>query len=171
MKKLINIFIAFAILLTGVISCQKEDVPAQKEENPTPNETVGGINSRLVGEWHLFKTLSDGIEVNQDIDVYLSINADCSFELYQKSGTQSERYFKYTGTCSSEDDILSGKYSDGMPWGAKYTFKFILGGMLLESYNMIEIQHYNKAAIPDEVKAEATLITTRSAVFSGTPIL
>jgi hypothetical protein len=36
---------------------------------------------------------------------------------------------------------------------------------------MIEIQHYNKAAIPDEVKAEATLITTRSAVFSGTPIL
>ena len=57
MKKLINIFTAFAILLIGAVSCQKEDVPAQKEENPTPNETVGGINSRLVGEWHLFKTL------------------------------------------------------------------------------------------------------------------
>ena len=129
------------------------------------------INQKLVGEWHLSKALSDGIEINQDIDVYLCINADCSFELYQKSGTQTERYEKYIGTCSSENDILNGVYSNGKPWGSKYTFTFVTDGMILKSYNLIEEQQYSKVTIPEEVKAEATLVNTKSAVSTGNPIL
>lgn len=163
MKKLINIFIGFAVLSIMAISCQKEEAPEL-----TP---VLEISERLVGEWQLFRALSDGIEVNQDIDVYLCINADCSFELYQKSGTQTERYDKYIGTCSSENDILSGVYNNGKPWGSKYTFTFIVDGMILKSYNLIEVQQYSKVTIPEEVKAEATLVNTKSAVSTGNPIL
>ena len=105
--------------------------------------------------------------------MYLCINADCTFELYQKSGTQSERYEKYTGTCSSENGILSGVYSNGKPWGSKYTFSFtfIVDGMILKSYNLIEVQQYYKVTIPEKVKAEATLVNTKSAVSTGNPIL
>lgn len=165
MKKLINIFIAFAVLAIGAVSCQKEELP---EVAPTLE-----IDQKLVGEWQLHRALSDGIQVNQDIDVYLCINADCTFELYQKSGTQSERYEKYTGTCSSENGILSGVYSNGKPWGSKYTFSFtfIVDGMILKSYNLIEVQQYYKVTIPEKVKAEATLVNTKSAVSTGNPIL
>ena len=164
MKKLF--YFAAAALLSLAVSCQKE------EELPEVEPALE-IDQRLVGEWQLHRALSDGIQINQDIDVYLCINADCTFELYQKSGTQSERYEKYTGTCSSENNILNGVYSNGKPWGSKYTFSFIfiVDGMILESYNMIEVQQYYKVTIPEKVKAEATLVNTKSAVSTGNPIL
>ena len=116
MKKIFYImFAAVAICLTA--ACQKEEIKDSSIMNPA-----------FVGEWHLSTVEVDGALQDYPYDVYLSINSDCTFELYQKSGTQM-RYTKFTGTCKLVDDILSGIYSSGKSWGDSYT-AMVVGDML-----------------------------------------
>ena len=105
------------------------------------------------------------------IDIYLCINSDCTFELYQKSGTQSVRYDKFTGTCKTEDGVLTGIYSNGKPWGGKYIFKVTADELLLKTTNLLEEQKYKKVQIPSDVKENANLALTKAAGAESTPIL
>ena len=107
----------------------------------------------------------------KDLDIYLCINADSTFELYQKSGTQETRYDMYTGTCYTENGVLTGVYSDGMPWGGKYTYAKTIDGILLRTTQDLEEQKYISCQIPAEVREDANLINTRSASAAGSPIL
>ena len=161
MRNLTYLLAAFAALICMAVSCEKTSEPVPQ----------GHIDSKLVGEWHLLGAKAEGVTISSDIDVYLVIGSDCSFELYQKSGTQSVRYDKFTGTCTSEGNILSGKYSNGDAWGSRYTYSFTIDGLLLESYNRLEEQRYAKAETPSDVKVNANCVTTKSAAISGAPVL
>lgn len=156
MKRLINIFIGFAALVCAASSCQKEEVTVKPE-----------IDSNIVGEWELDSTIADGEEIS-NVSAYLSINQDGSFELYQQTGSQNLRYVMYKGTCSSKDNILSGTYSDGTPWGDRYSYRLEGDKLILTTYNLIETQTYVKAEIPAEVKENAD---TKSISDDVTPIL
>ena len=159
MKKALNIIIGLAAIAMTMISCQKEEL------------TKGSVDASIVGEWHLNEVTVEGTAVMEGIDVYLCINSDCTFELYQKSGTQSVRYDKYTGTCRTEDGILTGVYSNGKPWGGKYVFKATADVLTLKTTNLLEEQKYQKTLIPSEVKENANLALTKATGAESTPIL
>jgi hypothetical protein len=144
MKKIFNImFAAVAICLTA--ACQKEEIKDI-------------VDPAIVGEWHLSTVEVDGAVQKYSYDVYFAINNDGTFELYQKSGTQT-RYTKFTGTCRSEGNVLSGVYSSGTPWGTSYT-ALVSGGMLvLTSADGVEVQEYTKESLSQEEKLAADIST------------
>ena len=145
MKKIFNIMIAaVAICLTA--ACQKEIT------------NVSVISPEYVGEWHLSTVEVDGALQDYPYDVYLSINSDCTFELYQKSGTQM-RYTKFTGTCRSEGKILTGIYSSGEKWGDAYTADVLGNTLILTSSDGIEIQEYVKEPLSQAEKQNASVST------------
>lgn len=157
MKRLIYILTAFAALMAA--SCEK----AGNDVAPAT------LDPSVVGEWHLTRMMAED-NVNEDIpDVYLDINPDGTFELYQKSGTQSLRHDKFTGTCYTKDGILGGVYSNGDEWGSKWEYTITLDGLILRSFNMIEENMYVKAEIPQEVRDNANEVYAKA--YSTDPIL
>ena len=146
MKKILNImFAAVAICLSA--ACQKDEIK-------------DSVDSAIVGEWHLSTVEVNGTVQIYSYDVYLTIHSDCTFELYQKSGTQT-RYTKFTGTCKSEGRVLSGVYVSGTPWGESYTTTVSDNTLTLTSSNGIEIQEYTRESLALEEKLAAD-ISTRS---------
>ena len=114
MKTLKSILFAGIMALLCMTSCSKET---------SDTEPARKVSANVTGQWHLIEELCEGIQVKDGADVYLYVNADCTFELYQKSGTQT-RFTRYEGICYSDGDRLIGEYSDGTPWGAEYSVSF-----------------------------------------------
>ena len=155
MKKIFNIMFA-AVAICFSAACQKEEI----------KDTV---NSAIVGEWHLSTVEVDGTIQKYAIDVYLTINSDCTFELYQKSGTEM-RYTKYSGSCKTEGNIFTGKYISGRPLnGAPYTFSIEGGNLILMTADGLEVQEYTKGSLSQEDKLAADIST--KAVSEVAPIL
>ena len=158
MKRTFNIIIGIAALVLATVSCQKESTAPK------------AIDSTVVGEWHLVGAKAEGVSIFKDLDIYLCINADSTFELYQKSGSQEFRYDLHTGTCYTQNGVLTGVYSDGMPWGGKYVYTKTTNGIILKTTNDIEVQRYISCQIPVEIKANANP-RTKSADSALSPIL
>lgn len=128
--------LAAAVCLAA--SCQKEEML---------------LEASLLGTWHLEGTTVEGEELDAKVaDVYLVLNADGSFALYQKTGSQSDRYDLYTGVCSAEDGILSGTYESGDSWGSSYKYKVTGNTLTLKSSDNLEEQVYTKASLPTNIK-------------------
>ena len=158
MKRFIYIISIFAAL-AAFAGCEKSDIKIDLAVDP-----------ELVGEWMLTETVADGCVISDIPSIYLSINADGTFELYQKSGTQSVRYDKFTGGCHTSDGLLKGVYSTGQPWASAWEYSFTQTGMLLQSFNLLEIDLYDRVEIPEDVRKNANEITAKSAC-DATPIL
>ena len=145
--------IAAAVCLAA--SCQKED------QAPT-------LDKKLVGTWHLAETVVDGETLDsKTADVYLVLNSDCTFALYQKTGSQTDRYDLYTGECSAEDGILTGTYASGTPWGSSYKYKVTGSSLTLTSSDLMEEQVYDKASLPEGIKVN----TDTKSAETAAPIL
>ena len=155
MKRFIYIISCIAAAVMMVSSCEKETVEVSKVDNA------------VAGVWHLTSSTAEGTTFNQ-YDVYLHLSPEGYFELYQK-GTSQSRYDKYTGTFTTEDGIINGEYSDGMPWGSKYTYIVKDQTLVLKSFNLIEEQQYKKSELPEEVVDNANAVVTKSE--GNTPIL
>ena len=64
-------------------------------------------------------TLTKAMQIgDQTVDVYMAFKADNTFDMWQFIG--AGRYQKYSGTWTLTDDMLTGKYSDGVQWGNIY---------------------------------------------------
>ena len=150
--------IGIAAITLMAAGCGKESV--------TPQESM---EAALVGEWHLAQTEVDGTVLDTQSDVYLAINSDCTFELYQKSGDML-RYTKFTGSCSLKGNKLSGTYSDGTPWGSIYTAEVDGAVLILTNETQNEVQKYNKEAISEEIKDEAD-VKSNAYTYDVEPIL
>lgn len=137
------------VALTSTVSCTKEDRNADRNV----------MDASIAGEWQLTEIKAEGIVISEGLESYLAINADGRFELYQKSGTQTIRFDKFTGTCSYQEGLLSGTYSDGEPWASRYRVTFEEDTLVLTSYNLLEIKKYEKTSIPEDVKENANTIT------------
>jgi hypothetical protein len=145
MKKIIVKIFALLSLVAAFVGCQKD------ETNPEL--------AKVTGQWHY----NNGQTGATLVDVYLVFNADNSFELYQKLGEGA--YRKYTGTFAIENNLLSGKYSDGTPWAAAYTVKND-GGFLYLTSNVVteHMMRCVKKEVPadilnhydDDTKADAS---------------
>lgn len=155
MKRITNIILTIAAAVCLAASCQKED------KAPT-------LDKALVGTWHLESTVVEDTELDATlVDVYLVLNSDCTFALYQKTGSQTDRYDLYTGVCSAEGGILTGTYASGTPWGSSYKYKVSGSSLTLTSSDNMEEQVYDKESLPENIKVNAD---TKS-VESISPIL
>lgn len=134
MKRLLFIAI-FA--LVAFVGCQKEN-----SKEPT-------LKEKIRGEWR-------GSEISVDAAIYLDINADGTFELYQKM--TSDEFELRRGTWTLEGDILSGTYNDGEPWAASYKVSAGSTLTLVSQAEGMETSVYIPCAIPIEVKRNCTVI-------------
>ena len=100
MKKLL---IVAAVLLPLLAGCGKpDDGKGQKVE--------------VTGVWELSAIATKVTIGTETVSVYLDFAAGGTFTLYQKIG--AGRYTRFTGTYSlSEENVLSGSYSDASAWG------------------------------------------------------
>lgn len=147
--KITKIFVAI-LALCAVAACNPD--------NNGGNNGGGGNtdndwndNGSPVGEWAL-------TEWNDSKDlpfgVYLRLNEDNSFDLYQH--TSNVLWVHYTGTYSLNGNTLSGEYSDGEQW-KEYTIKYSNNEpkqIKLTHSNSVGI--YTATTIPDVVIDQAS---------------
>ena len=121
------------------------------------------MDKALVGTWHLAETVVDGETLDSKLaDVYLVLNSDCTFALYQKTGSQTDRYDLFTGECRSKDGILSGTYASGDSWGSAYKYKVSGTSLTLTSSDLMEEQIYDKESLPEGIKVNADTKSTET---------
>ena len=125
-------------------------------------DDVWGDTGSPVGEWAL-------TEWNKSKDlpfgVYLRLNEDNTFDLYQH--TYTVLWVHYTGTFSLNGTTLSGVYSDGEEW-SKYTIKYNKEAQQIRLTNAEknEVSIYTATTIPTEIVEDATEATNvRSVEF------
>jgi hypothetical protein len=150
MKRLVNIFVAAALVLGLAASCEK-----------APSLTEG-----IVAEWQL--TEMTGYAPSDLPGVYIEFTADLNFVIYQKIGNVT-RYRKYVGAYLIEGSTLSGIYSDGEDWGSSYRAEFEADGDVLVmtafttgkdgSVTEGEVLKYVKASLSQEEKDAADIVT------------
>lgn len=149
MNKIVKIFVTFVFLL-GMFSCQSDEV-RQKED--------------LIGEWHY-----EGVESGINIDVWLALSADDTFEMYQMVGEGA--YWKSTGSyeVDTQKGVISGYYSDKTPWAYDYEFSVSGGNLTLVAVGTDSKTTYKRESVPAEVK-EKTLDLTKSGPGEFVPYL
>ena len=100
----------------------------------------------IAGEWHYTATES-GVQ----IDVYLGLYSDYTFDLYQKIGDGP--HYLYKGKYNFDGQILSGTYSDYTPWAHDYKVTRSGGSLTLTSVASPDYSvTYKKESIPESVK-------------------
>lgn len=113
MKKILSATLAVSLMF--LCSCGGKVNP---DPDPDPKPVPGKVD--VTGCWELTSVATKSATVgSQTVDVYLSFSSG-KFEIYQRTGT-SPRYYKYTGTYTLKDNVLSGKYDDGKDWSATYS--------------------------------------------------
>ena len=157
MKRILNNVIFAAVMIFLTAGCSK------------PTETVPTLSADIVGEWHLTKTEVDGSALDTQSDIYIAFYSNCTFELFQKSGDQ-QRYTKFTGTCSLDEKVLTGTYSDGTSWGSAYTVVITADTLTLTNDTLTEVQTYTKEAISEDIRNNAD-IKAKSSGNDIVPIL
>ena len=100
----------------------------------------------IAGEWRYTATES-GVQ----IDVYLGLYSDYTFDLYQKIGDGP--HYLYKGKYNFDGQILSGTYSDYTPWAHDYKVTRSGGSLTLTSVASPDYSvTYKKESIPESVK-------------------
>ena len=149
-----------AVMFTAAAACSKDDA-----------ESTRYIDPAIVGEWHLTETSSEGVAVSKALDVYIILNEDGSFEIYQKNPDEQLRYDKYSGTYFCQDGFVSGVYSDGRKWGAKYIAKVSDNRLTLQSSDLMEVQKYKRESLSQSEKEDANPVSVKSGSSTYSPIL
>lgn len=104
----------------------------------------------IVGDWHL-----ESWDSVSGIDVYISFDANGNFELYQLA--EHAGYDYYTGRYSLESDgkLLTGVYSDNVPWATSYACGIDKAGSTLTLFSQNDegvLSRYTKTTIPADIK-------------------
>ncbi len=160
--RLAKIFLVVAAL--AVCACQPDN-GGNGSSAPKINWVDEGS---IVGEWTLasFSGKSDSAP-----RVYIKFTDDDKFEMYQQ--VYSAIWFRYDGTYTlSEDNILSGVYSDNEPWSATYKVSYgeeeskasvidpsftpaTTHIRLVNIENETEVSVYDTTTIPEEIIDES----------------
>ena len=73
----------------------------------------------IIGTWELMDIKTKSAHIGEEqVQISATFNADNTFSVSQMIG--QGRPVTYKGTWQLKGSTLSGKYSDGKPWGATY---------------------------------------------------
>ena len=105
----------------------------------------------VTGAWELTSVSTKASVGSVSVSVYVEFAEAGTFSLYQKIG--EGRYTAFSGKWRiTDNEILSGTYSDGASWGP-YNAEVSGGNLILASSGGKEVDTYKKiASIPDSVK-------------------
>ena len=106
----------------------------------------------ITGQWELIDIETKVVHIGEaEIEVYIEFNKDNTFNLWQMIG--AGRFEKMTGTWILNQNVLSGKYSDGKAWGANYEVGIESGNLVMtETKQDIQTYIYRKCTIPSDIQ-------------------
>lgn len=106
----------------------------------------------ITGQWELIDIETKAVQIGEaEIEVYIEFKKDNSFNLWQMIG--AGRFEKMTGTWILNQNVLSGKYSDGKAWGANYEVGIESGNLVMtETKQDIQTYIYRKCTIPSDIQ-------------------
>lgn len=106
----------------------------------------------ITGQWELIDIETKVVHIGEaEIEVYIEFNKDNTFNLWQMIG--AGRFEKMTGTWTLNQNVLSGKYSDGKAWGANYEVGIESGNLVMtETKQDIQTYIYRKCTIPSDIQ-------------------
>lgn len=106
----------------------------------------------ITGQWELIDIETKAAQIGEaEIEVYIEFNKDNTFNLWQMIG--AGRFEKMTGTWTLNQNVLSGKYSDGKAWGANYEVGIESGNLVMtETKQDIQTYIYRKCTIPSDIQ-------------------
>ena len=108
---------------------------------------------QVTGEWHY-----TGVESGVEIDIYLGLHSDMTFDLYQKIGDGP--HYLYKGKFNYDGQVLSGTYSDYTPWANDYKVTRSGSSMTLTSVATPDYSFtMKKEAIPESVRTHYMPVT------------
>lgn len=87
----------------------------------------------LVDQWHY-----SGVESGVEIDIYLGLSSDYTFDLYQKVGEGP--HYLYKGKYKFDGEVITGTYSDYTPWAHDYKVSGSGNSLVLTSVAVQAIQ-------------------------------
>lgn len=131
--------ILFAVLVMMVSACGDKGGDSKK-----------GLD--ITGQWELIDIETKVVHIGEaEIEVYIEFNKDNTFNLWQMIG--AGRFEKMTGTWILNQNVLSGKYSDGKAWGANYEVGIESGNLVMtETKQDIQTYIYRKCTIPSDIQ-------------------
>lgn len=107
----------------------------------TPSTNVG-----IYGSWHIKSYCGAPSEV----DIYMQLNSDYTFKLYQRSGTSPFSIYSGTFSLNESTKTISGRYSDGVAWANSYYYSINSEKQLVfqNTNNSSEITIYEPSTMP-----------------------
>lgn len=111
--KISKIFLAVMAMFV-VLGCNPDN-----GDGGNADKTKWLDEGNICGEWVLTSWSDKGEEA---IKVYLVLNEDSSFDLYQR--LYSVMWLHYEGSYTLVGNTLSGVYSDGEAWSKQYTVSY-----------------------------------------------
>lgn len=115
-------------------------------------------NNGIFGGWHIKSYCGTA----SNTDIYMQLNEDNSFLLYQR--TNSPTYTAYKGTFAISNNTISGSYDDGTQWASNYTYSIDGNGCLVfvNTYNSSEVTVYEPATMPSLSTLGKARLATKS---------
>ena len=122
-------------------------ITTPKSETPTPpvEPPVGGDTSAIAGTWHLVEWCG----ATPSFEVYMEITSNGGVLLYQKM--QSRSWECYVSSADiTEDGVIWGVYSDGIAWGASYSYTISEEHMTWTNIDDSgDVSVYERSTLPD----------------------
>lgn len=148
--KISKIFLAVVALFA--VACTNNN--SDGNEGGVTDTTKWIEEGSVIGDWKLTHWAN---KEESALQVYLSLNEDGSFDLYQR--IYSVVWLHYEGTFTLENNTLSGVYSDGKPWKKSYSVSYAEETptriRLIDQSDSADISIYTEGAIPSEIIDEA----------------
>lgn len=156
-------FLLAAFCAVSLFGCGGSD----NKETPKPSP----LNGEFVGEWKLtaWSDDADGAIAAGKIQVYLQLDQNGTFTLYQNF--KELGFTQLTGTYRYDDatKTLSGTYTDGsvsVAWGHSYTISDLSSSsMKLTASGKGDVATYTKTTIPSDLVRDTTKATIEEVGF------
>lgn len=141
---------AFVALLSLLCACggdSKTEIPMPTPPPLDPQPAEGIRVKDFAGEWHLTQWSVDS-EFGKE--VYLRLDEDLTFVLYQNIVSHGFRQFPGTFSFDAASATVSGRYDDGTPWGNSYAISDLTEKtMKWTATGTNDVSTYTREAIPD----------------------
>lgn len=133
------------VLLACVLACGA--CGDDKDNTPIIPPATGMQVGDFAGEWRL-TAWSGGSPL--DKEVYLQLNTDRTFVLYQDLVSHGFQRFDGTFAFDSQSAVIRGTYSDGTSWGGEYIIGSLTGdSMQWQMVGTTDVSTYTRTTIPD----------------------
>ncbi len=138
---------------------EEPEIPDQPNAPEIPSDWGNQLSisyENIAHDWQLAAITTNGVEIISGGNVYISLNENGQFELYQVNlNYPGIVKFDGTYTLNIEEGIISGVYSDGIEWGNSYTIAQLYEKVMVWQQGNEESTYVRINSIPDYIADNA----------------